>query len=147
VRPYTRVWLEANLSSSRPTRDFVLAVRGGAPFALEFAQERVEVEPGKKAELKLRLRRHAKDFTSAVTVLPQAPPDNLRVAGGEVGADKEEASVAIEVPPGTPAGEYTLAVLCQAQVPYSKDPKAAPKANVLVSLPARPVTVVVRPKP
>jgi hypothetical protein len=80
-----------------------------------------------------------------VTLLPLAPPDNLRVAGGEVAAGKEEAAVAVEVPPGTPPGEYTLAVLGQAQVPYSKDPKAAPKPNVLVALPGRPVTVVVRP--
>src|SRR5262249_18203446 len=60
VRPYTRVWTEANITSSRPTREFVLAVRDSAPFALEFADERVEVEAGKIAELKLRLRRHVK---------------------------------------------------------------------------------------
>jgi hypothetical protein len=146
VRPYTRVWAEANLSSSRPTRDLVLAVRDGAPFALEFAQERVAVEAGKKVELKLRLRRHAKDFTSQVTLLPLAPSGNLGVAGGEIAAGKEEASVTVDVPPGTPPGEYTLAVLGQAQVPYSKDPKAAQKPNVLVSLPARPITLVVRSK-
>ena len=29
----------------------------------------------------------------------------------------------------------------------NKDPKAAQKPNVLVALPARPVTLVVRPKP
>jgi hypothetical protein len=147
VRPYTRVWPEANLSTSRPTREFVLAVRDGAPFALEFAAERTEIEAGKKAELKVRLRRHAKDFTNKVTLQALAPPGNLRVAGGEIAAGKEEASVTVDVPPGTPPGEYTLAVLGQAQVAYSKDPKAAQKPNVLVTLPARPVTLVVRPKP
>jgi hypothetical protein len=146
VRPYTRVWPEANLATSRPTRDLVLAVRGGAPFALEFARERVEVEAGKRSELRLRLRRHAKDFTNAVTVQPLAPPGNLRVAGTEVAAGKGEASVAVDVPPGTPPGEYTLAVLGQAQVPYGKDPKAAQRPNVLVALPARPVTLVVTAK-
>jgi hypothetical protein len=39
-----------------------------------------------------------------------------------------------------------VTVLGQAQVPYSKDPKAAQKPNVLVALPARPVTLVVRSK-
>jgi hypothetical protein len=146
VRPYTRVWPEANIATSRPTRDFVLAVRDGAPFALEFADERVEVEAGKKAELKLRLRRHVKDFTNNVTVQPLAPPGNLKVAGAEVAAGQDEASVTVEVPLGTPAGEYTLTVLGQAQVPYSKDPKAAQKPNVLVALPARPVTFFVRSK-
>jgi hypothetical protein len=147
VRPYTRVWPEPNISTSRPTRDFVLAVRDGAPFALEFAEERAEVEAGKKAELKLRLRRHAKDFTNKVTVQPLAAPGNLRVAGAEIAAGKDEASVTVDVPPGTPPGEYTLTVLGQAQVPYNKDPKAAQRPNVLVALPARPVTLVVRPKP
>jgi hypothetical protein len=146
VRPYTRVWTDANISSSRPTREFVLAVRDGAPFALEFAEERAEVVAGKKAELKLRLRRHAKNFTNKVTVQPLAPPGNLRVAGAEIAAGKDEASVTVDVPPGTPPGEYTLAVLGQTQVPYNKDPKAAQRPNVLVALPARPVTLIVRPK-
>jgi hypothetical protein len=146
VRPFTRVWLEGNLASSRSTRDLVLAVRGGAPFALEFAEGRAEVEAGKKVELKVRLYRHAKDFTNPVTVLPLAPPDNLRVAGGEVSAGREEGSVTVDVPPDTPPGEYTLAVLGQAQVPYSKDAKAGPKPNVLVALPGRPVTLVIRPQ-
>jgi hypothetical protein len=147
VRPYTRVWPEPNISTSRPTRDFVLAVRDGAPFALEFTEERAEIEAGKKAELKLRLRRHAKDFTNKVTVQPLAPPGNLRVAGAEIAAGKDEASVAVDVPPGTPPGEYTLTVLGQAQVPYNKDPMAAQRPNALVALPARPLTLVVRPKP
>jgi hypothetical protein len=147
VRPYTRVWSEANIATSRPTRDFVLAVRDAAPFALEFAGERAEVEAGKKAELRLRLRREAKDFANKVTVLPLAAPGNLRVAGAEIAAGKDEASVTVDVPAGTPPGEYTLAVLGQAQVPYSKDPKAAQRPNVLVALPARPMTLVVLAKP
>jgi hypothetical protein len=146
VRPHTRVWPEPNIATSRPTRDFILAVRESAPFALEFVEERVEVEAGKKAELKLRLRRHAKDFANKVTVQPLATPGNLKVAGSEVAAGKDEASVTVDVQPGTPPGEYTLAVLGQSQVPYSKDPKAAQKPNVLVALPARPVTLVVRSK-
>jgi hypothetical protein len=146
VRPYTRVWPDPNLGTSRPTRDLVLAVRGGAPFALEFAEERVEVEAGKRSELPLRLRRHARDFTNKVSVQPLAPPDNLKVAGTEVAAGKAEASVTVDVPPGTPPGEYTLAVLGQAQVPYSKEPKAAQTPDVLVALPGRPVTLVVTAK-
>jgi hypothetical protein len=146
VRPYTRVWTDANIGSSRPTREFVLAVRQGAPYALSFAGERVEVEAGKKAELKLRLDRHAKDFTNKVTLLPLAPPGNLRVANAEIAAGKDEATLTVDVQAGSPPGEYTLSVLGQAQVPYNKDPKSAQKPNVLVSLPARPVTLVVTPK-
>src|SRR5207247_2310102 len=57
VRPYTRVWTDPSLGSSRPTRELALAVRDSAPFALRFAAERVEVEAGKRAELKLLLDR------------------------------------------------------------------------------------------
>jgi hypothetical protein len=46
-----------------------------------------------------------------------------------------------------PPGEYTLSVLGQAQVRFNKDPKAAQKPNLVVALPARPVTLVVRSKP
>jgi hypothetical protein len=146
VRPYTRVWTDPSISSSRPTREFVLAVREGAPFGLGFDAERVEVEAGKKAELKLRLQRHAKDFTGKVTLLPLAPTDNLHLGNAEVAAGRDEGTLTVDVPAGTPPGEYTLGVLGQAQVPYSKDPKAAQKPNVLVSLPSRPITVVVTAK-
>jgi hypothetical protein len=146
VRPYTRVWTDANLGSSRPTRELILAIRDSAPFALQFAPERVEVEAGKKAEMKLRLARRWPDFKSKLTVLPQALPGYLRMDNAEIAAGKDEITLSVNVQPGTPPGEYTLTVVGQAQVPYSKDAKAAQRPNVLVSLPARPLTVVVTPK-
>ena len=39
-------------------------------------------------------------------------------------------------------GDYTLTILGQAQVPFSKDPMK-PKANTLVTLACRPVTITV----
>src|SRR5262249_9951507 len=48
VRPYTRVWNSPDQNSSRPTRDLVIAVGESAPFALQFVQDRVEIEAGKK---------------------------------------------------------------------------------------------------
>jgi hypothetical protein len=146
VRPYTRVWTDANIATSRPTRELALAVREVAPFALTFETERVEVEAGQKATLKLRLQRHAKDFTGKVSVLPLPPQGPLRVAGTEVAAGKDEAVVTVDVPANAPPGDYTLTVLGQAQVPYSKDDKAVQRPNVLVSLPARPLTLAVTPK-
>ena len=146
VRPYTRVWSEANISSSRPTRDLVLAIRESAPFALQFTQERVEVTAGQKAELKLRLQRHWKDFSGKVTILPLAPLDPLRMANAEIAAGGEAAILFVEAPANAAPGEYTVTVLGQAQTPYSKDAQAASKPNVLVSLPARPLTLVVLPK-
>lgn len=145
VRPYTRVWSEANLSSSRPTRELVLAVREAAPFSLSFTMPRVQVEAGKKAEVRVRLHRQSKDFSGKVTILPLAPPGSLRMANAEIAAGKEEAALSIDVQTGTPPGEYTLTVLGQAQVPYHKDARTTQKPNVLVSLPAQPFTLVVTP--
>jgi hypothetical protein len=142
VRPYTRVWNEANIGSSRPTRELVVAVRGGAPFGLGFAEERIPIEVGQKATVKLQ--RLDKEFREKVTLLSVAP-NNLQIGNGEVAAGSEEGTITITVPANATPGEYTLTVLGQAQVPYSKDPKT-PKANILVTLPARPTTVVVTPK-
>jgi hypothetical protein len=146
VRPYTRVWTDANIGSSRPTRELALAVRESAPFALAFAEERVEAVAGGKITVKLRLQRYAKDFTGKVTILPAASGP-LRVNNAEVAAGQDEVTVTVDVPANAPPGEHTLTVLGQAQVPYSKEgPKAAQRPNVLVALPARPFTLVVTPK-
>jgi hypothetical protein len=145
VRPYTRVWTEANIGSSRPMRELAVAVRSSAPFALHFAAPRVEVKPGKPAELKLRLQRRWPDFQNSVKVLPLALPGYFKLSNMEIAAGKSEVSVALEVQPNAPAGEYTLAVLGQAQVPYSKSPAAAQKPSTLVTEPSQPMTLVVLP--
>jgi hypothetical protein len=145
VRPYTRVWAEANISSSRPTRELVLAVRETAPFALRFAAERLEVKPGKKVEAKLIVDRLWPDFKNPMTVLPLSLPGSIVMGNVEVPATKGDVTITLDVQPGTPPGEYTLAVAGQAQVPYGKDAGAKQKPNTLVSQPSRPLTLVVRP--
>src|SRR5262249_12806366 len=146
VRPYTRVWTDPNLGSSRPTRDLALAVRESAPFSLRFPIERLEVQAGKKAELKVHLDRHWPEFKTNLTMLPLSFPGNFKMNNTEIPAGKGEGSISIEVQANTRPGEYTLAVLGQAQVPYAKDAKATPKPNTLVSQPSRPVTLVVLPQ-
>jgi hypothetical protein len=144
VRPYTRVWSQANLGSSRPTRELMLAVRESAPFALHFVPEKVEAKPGSKVEVKLRLERRWPDFKNALTVAPLSFPGPIRMGNVQVAADKNEVAVTLEVQPGAPDGEYTLSVSGQAQVPYSKDAQAKQKANTLVTQPSRPLTLVVK---
>jgi hypothetical protein len=145
VRPYTRVWSEANIGSSRPMRSLPVAVRESAPFALHFEPERLEVEPGKKVELKLRLDRTWPDFKNAVKVLPLSLPGYFQMSSAEIAADKGEVAVTVQVQPNTPRGEHTLAVVGQAQVPFSKDSARAQRPNTLVSQPSRPVTLVMLP--
>lgn len=145
VRPYTRVWHETNPSSSRPTRELIAAVRESAPFALRFAEERPEVKVKEKISLKLQVDRLWPDAKNTITIQSLAFPNRLRMGVVQAPADKNEVSVTIEVQAGTPPGEYTLAVMGQSQVPYGKDPAAKQKPNTLVSLPSRPLTLVVKP--
>jgi hypothetical protein len=56
-----------------------------------------------------------------------------------------EVAITLEVQPGTAAGEYTLAVSGQAQVPYSKDEQAKQKPNTLITEASRPLTLIVKP--
>jgi hypothetical protein len=146
VRPYTRVWTDPNMGSSRPTRELALAIRESAPFSLGIPVESVKVEAGQKAELKVRLDRHWLDFKNNVTVLPLSFPGSIKMANAQVPVGKDEVSVSIDVQPNTRPGAYTLALLGQAQVPYNKDASATQKPNTLVSQPSRPVTILVSPK-
>jgi hypothetical protein len=126
-------------------RSLPVAVRESAPFALHFVPERLEVEAGKKAVLKLQLDRLWPECKNNVKVLPLSLPGYFRLDAPEIAAGKNEAAVTVEAQPNTPRGEFTLAVVGQAQVPFSKDPAATQKPNALVSLPSRPLTVVVLP--
>jgi hypothetical protein len=145
VRPYTRVWPEANLGSSRPTRELVLAVRESAPFALHFTQDRVEAKAGSKIEVKLHVDRRWADFKNPMTVAPLSFPGPIRMSNVVIPADKSDVSIALQVQPGTAASEYTLSVTGQAQVPYSKDAQAKQKPNTLVTQPSRPLMLIVKP--
>jgi hypothetical protein len=145
VRPYTRVWAAANLGSSRPTRGLVVAVRESAPFALFFTPERVEVKAGSKIEVKLHVDRLWPDFKGPMNVSPLSFPGPIRMKNIQVAAEKKEAAIQLEVQASTPAGEYTLSVTGQAQVPYSKDAQAKQKSNTLVTQPSRPLILVVKP--
>jgi hypothetical protein len=145
VRPYTRVWQEANLGSSRPTRELMLAIRESAPFGLHWAPERLEGKAGSKVEVRLRVERHWPDFKNAMTVSPLSFPDSIRMSTVVIPPDKSEVAIALEVQQGTAAGEYTLTVSGQAQVPYSKDAQAKQKPNTLVTEASRPLTLIVKP--
>ncbi|OAI50709.1 hypothetical protein AYO44_05420 [Planctomycetaceae bacterium SCGC AG-212-F19] len=145
VRPYTRVSTSTQLSSSRPTRQLVVAIRDSAPFHVAPMMDRVEVEAGKKVELKLQCQRLWPDFKSPVNVTPLAFPGPIKTGTVSIPADKTEATATIDVQANAKPGEYVLALQTQAQVPFTKDPKAATKPNTLVTLPSRPIKLVVLP--
>lgn len=143
VRPTTRVWTEANLSASQPMRTLVIGVRGKAPYSLKIMPEKISVEAGKKAELKVVASRLWPEFTEKISVIPLAFPGNFSLGNFDLPAGQFEATFSIDVQNGTRPGEYTLSVLGQAQVPYHKDAAAAQKPNTLVSMPSLPVTIMI----
>jgi hypothetical protein len=149
VRPYTRVWNDGSGGggSSRPVRELTLAVREKAPFSLRFATEQIQIEAGKKAQVKLAVTRLNPDFKEKLTLLPLPLPGNLKITAPEIAAGANEATIEIEPQSGTRPGTYTLSIVGQGQVPYAKDPAAKDKPNVLVSLPSQPLTITVLPSP
>jgi hypothetical protein len=145
VRPHTRVWPEANVSSSRAMRDLVLAVRETAPYALSFSPERVEAEAGKKVEVKVKLARRWPDFKGKVTLQPGAFPGYIQLNAPVIAEGRDEVTVTLTPQAGSPTVEHTLTVLGQAQVPFNKDLKASAKPLTLVTLPSIPLRLVVAP--
>jgi hypothetical protein len=145
VRPYTRVWTVANAASSRPMRELVIAIRESAPYAMKFSTERIEIEAGKKVDLKLQVERLWPDFKGSVNVIPLAFPGPIKMSAFTIAEGKNEGTATIEVQGGARPGDYTIAVMGQAQVPFSKDAKPTTKPNTLVQQPSRAITVVVLP--
>lgn len=147
VRPYTRVEAQANRSSSRPTRDIMVAiVPAKPPFSLRFASEAIRVEAGSKATVELVCDRPPQDFKGAVTVNGLGLPGPVKMPQITIGEGKTTGTMTIEVQPNARPGDYTVCASGQAQVPFTKDP-SKPKANTLVTLPSRPITITVTEKP
>jgi hypothetical protein len=144
VRPYTRVWNDSK-GSSRPTRDLAAAIVEKAPFFVVPEKERALAKAGDKLELKVQIKRLWPEFTGDLKLLPLSWPGNFQMPELPIAAGASEATVAITVQNGTAPGEYTLALLAQAQVPFNKDPAAAERPSTLVSLPSRPITIAVQP--
>ena len=145
VRPYTRVWPAANIGSSRPMRELVVAVRPAAPFGLEIEPAAVTAQAGQAVEVQLRLTRHWPQFTGGLRVTPHSFTNGFAMAEGEIAAGQNSLPLTIQIPAGIRPGNYTVTVLGQAQVPFDKDPQAANPANTLVTTPARPLTITVVP--
>ena len=140
VRNHCRV---TNLQGCRPTRELTVAIRERSPYALALTPDKIVVEAGQKAEIKVQLSRLWPEFTGAVNYQPLNFPGQFQLGNGTLPPGQVEATVSINVQPGTRPGDYTLAIMGQAQVPFNKDPKASDKPNTLVSIPGRPVTITV----
>lgn len=144
VRAFCRVY---NQVGSRETRDHVFAVRERAPFKLSVEPERITVEAGQKADVKLRLVRHWSDFKNAVNFQPLNFPGQFQLGNGTIAADQTELSISITVQAGTRPADYTLVIQGQGQVPFNKEAGKPDKPNTLVSVPSLPLTITVTEPP
>ena len=147
VRPYTRVWNAANLSSSRPTREQIISVRERAPYSLELIPNEITVEAGKTIELKLQAKRYWPEFTNSINVIPLSFKGNFQLPNSTIAANTSDITLRITVQAGTRPGDYTMSVLGQAQVPFNKTADAKDRPNTLVSMASRPVTIKVTEPP
>lgn len=136
-----------NDATSVPVRDGIVAVREKAPYSLKFAADKVAIEAGSKAEVKLQIQRLWPDLKENMNVVPVAVPGNLSVSGPALAGNQNETTVTISVNPGSPPGDVTLTVLGQMQVPFHKDPQSKERPNTLVNMPSQPITVTITAPP
>jgi hypothetical protein len=80
-------------------------------------------------------------FAGKVTVTPLVFPGPIKATQVTIAEGQAEATVPFDVAPGARPGEYTLSVRGQAQVTV-EGPRGP--GSALATLPARPVTPVVR---
>lgn len=140
VRNYARVWQN---TGNRPIKQLAGFVREKAPFNIVPQTERIEIEAGQKADVKFTLNRLWPEFTGNAKLLPLDWPGQLQSPEVAMAAGATEATMTIQVQANTAPGTYTVAVQCQAQVPYHKDANEKNRPNTLVTLPSRPIQVVV----
>ncbi|MFM8402427.1 MAG: hypothetical protein ACKOAH_31770, partial [Pirellula sp.] len=87
-------------------------------------------------------------FKESLNILPSSWPGNFRFSSVQIPSGGDEVTASIEVQAGTRAGEYTLSVLGQGQVPFTKKADGSEMKNTLVSLPSQPITIIVQiPEP
>jgi hypothetical protein len=136
--------------ASRLARAHLISIRDQAPYRVAASLDKLTVQQGDKANIKLTLTRHWPEFKAQIQALPiDVPPNLITVNNSQpmtIAADKNEASAALEVKPNLPPGIYTIVLRTFAQMPYSKDAAAKQKPNVNIVQPSTPITLTVLPK-
>lgn len=128
---------------ARMARDLLLAVRPAAPYALTASPEQATVAPGQTVELRVALKRLSPEFKGGMQVVGQDPPPEFNLTPADVAADQTEGVVRLTLGENARPGSYTLVLRGEAQVPFTKDPKAENKQAVRVTDPAPPVRITV----
>jgi hypothetical protein len=141
VRPYTRVWNDPSMNSSRPTRELAVAITEQAPYSLRNVPDRAVLGMNGKLEFKVEAARHWPECKAAIRVIGLSLPGGFQFAESEIAEGSNEKTFTLQLNNVRP-GEYTLTLLGQAQVPFKKEPSAT-AMNTLVSMPSQPLTILV----
>lgn len=145
VRPVQRRWPVANISTSVMLREFCLAVRGKAPYAIHLPADKLSVAAGSSLETSAKVVRQWPDFKGNVQLIGLNLPPGFSFATTDIGAALTEGKIKINVAANVPPGEYSVVLRGDAQVPYNRDLAAAARPNVRVAHPSTPMVVQVLP--
>jgi hypothetical protein len=139
-----RRWAIANINTSVALRQTCLAVRDQAPYAIKLPTEKLTVAAGGALDAKAMVSRLWPDFKGKMQLTGLNLPPGFAFATTDIAADKTETPITFKVAANVPPGDYTLFLRGDAQVPYSRDPKATNRPNVRVADPSTGLTVTVR---
>ncbi|MGH7135973.1 MAG: hypothetical protein ACREHD_09550, partial [Pirellulales bacterium] len=143
VRPYTRVWKDGD-GTSQPMRDLRVAIVDKAPYCLRATPDNPTAEMNSKLTLKITAERLWPECQAAIKVIGLGLPGGFQFSEREIAGGQNEGTFELQVG-NLRAGEYTLTLLGQCQVPLKKGAGDQP-ANTLVAIPCRPITVKVLEK-
>ncbi len=157
ARPATISWAVPQLNIpaiARLDRELLLAVREGTPYHLVATAEPASVSPGDKVQVKVKVEKRSSDLKVPIQLaVLNLPPQNL-IAGPtpnqplQLAADKDEATLTLDIRPNLPPGEYTFVVRGQATVQLTRDAANGnrQKVNSMIAQPSLPFTITVVPK-
>ncbi|HEX7375489.1 MAG TPA: PPC domain-containing protein [Pirellulales bacterium] len=145
VRPYTRVWNDGGVPTSRPMRELAVAIVEKAPYSLQAMPDNPTVEMNGKLQFKIKAERLWPECQAAIKVIGLGLPGGFQFSEREIASGQNEGVFELQVGNMRP-GEYTLTLLGQCQVPIKKNADAQ-AVNTLVAIPCRQITVKVVEKP
>ncbi len=126
-----------------------LAVREPSPFVVTATPETLEVAPGSKLPIAVKVDR-ASDWAESIQLSGFELPQGATVALVTLAAGKAEGKVEVALPANLKPGEYTFTINGAGQVPRDYDAKRDPKAprgnKVRAIFPSNPITIKVATK-
>ena len=137
----------AAVAPARVVRGFAIAVRAEpAPLSMTARTESLVVAQGRQLNVILDLTRPG-GLVEAVAVTATDLPPNMPTGTVTIHKQAKSAILPLFVPKTVPPGVYTFAIRGTGPYPFSKDPNAKPKPNIILNEPANPITLTVRPAP